>query len=618
MGPKLYRRKRGKSLISYMQRQENNEEDVRRPFDGFNMNCWAPKTSTAFLTLLSARYCSALWSNISDCDETYNYWEPTHYLIYGSGFQTWEYSPKYAIRSYTYLLLHTLPGLWQKRFYGVGDKVIAFYLTRIFLALMCTTAEVCFYRGVMHQFGNHVARILLFCLVFASGMYISAAAFLPSSFSMVTMMIAYGGWYIGDYSIAIFFTAVASLIGWPFSALLGFPIAFDLVFVRKRLVYFIWWSLTSFVALLMPLVYFDSYYYGKTVFTAFNIIYYNVFGEGGPDLYGTEPWIYYFLNAFLNFNIVFVLALISLPLYMLLELYLSNCKGKKVYMPPRVILSLVAIYLWILVFFTRPHKEERFLFPIYPLICLAGAVALSSLQAAFDSLPKLIKLNLAGTDFSVIGTLMVFALVSLSRSTALFINYHAPLDVYHQLDRLNENMRNEGLDRKFKVNLCVGKEWYRFPSSFFLPKGWELKFIRSEFRGQLPKPYSLHANATKIIPTDMNNMNKEEESRYIDVKYCHFLMDLSTSRITLLEPSYSLDRKNWDVVISKPFLDSYRTPHLYRPFYIPFLSQQFNVYTGYSLLKSKLWKEKSTRRKHILGQTDLGNDDSDEFDEIDT
>lgn len=38
------------------------------------------------------------------------------------------------------------------------------------------------------------------------------------------------------------------------------------------------------------------------------------------------------------------------------------------------------MYLWMLVFFTRPHKEERFLFPIYPLVCLSGAVALSSLQ----------------------------------------------------------------------------------------------------------------------------------------------------------------------------------------------------------------------------------------------
>lgn len=46
-------------------------------------------------------------------------------------------------------------------------------------------------------------------------------------------------------------------------------------------------------------------------------------------------------------------------------------------------LTLSPMYLWMLVFFTRPHKEERFLFPIYPLICLSGAVALSSLQVCF-------------------------------------------------------------------------------------------------------------------------------------------------------------------------------------------------------------------------------------------
>lgn len=50
---------------------------------------------------------------------------------------------------------------------------------------------------------------------------------------------------------------------------------------------------------------------------------------------------------------------------------------------------------------------------------------------------------------------------------------------------------------------------------FVLYIRWELKFIRSEFRGQLPKPYSAHPNATKIIPTDMNDMNKEEKSRYV-------------------------------------------------------------------------------------------------------
>ncbi|VDK74941.1 unnamed protein product [Gongylonema pulchrum] len=39
-----------------------------------------------------------MWSTISDCDEVYNYWEPLHLFLYGTGFQTWEYSPIYAIR----------------------------------------------------------------------------------------------------------------------------------------------------------------------------------------------------------------------------------------------------------------------------------------------------------------------------------------------------------------------------------------------------------------------------------------------------------------------------------------------------------------------------------------
>ena len=48
-----------------------------------------------------------------------------------------------------------------------------------------------------------------------------------------------------------------------------------------------------------------------------NIVLYNVFGGGGPDLYGVEPWTFYFVNGILNFNFVFVLALVSLPVCLL-------------------------------------------------------------------------------------------------------------------------------------------------------------------------------------------------------------------------------------------------------------------------------------------------------------
>lgn len=48
--------------------------------------------------------------------------------------------------------------------------------------------------------------------------------------------------------------------------------------------------------------------------------------------------------------------------------------------------------------------------------------------------------------------------------------YHAPLDVYHQLNEINEDPGNHELHKMSKINLCVGKEWYRFPSNFFLPE----------------------------------------------------------------------------------------------------------------------------------------------------
>ena len=45
----------------------------------------------AFLLLLISRLTSARLNLIHDCDEVFNYWEPLHFLLYGSGMQTWEY-----------------------------------------------------------------------------------------------------------------------------------------------------------------------------------------------------------------------------------------------------------------------------------------------------------------------------------------------------------------------------------------------------------------------------------------------------------------------------------------------------------------------------------------------
>src|SRR6266536_5422879 len=75
---------------------------------------FAVKPIGAFYVFLATNLLAAIYAPIQDCDETFNYWEPTHYLSHGYGLQTWEYSPEYAIRSWLYIAIHALIGSFRR------------------------------------------------------------------------------------------------------------------------------------------------------------------------------------------------------------------------------------------------------------------------------------------------------------------------------------------------------------------------------------------------------------------------------------------------------------------------------------------------------------------------
>ena len=61
---------------------------------------------------------------------------------------------------------------------------------------------------------------------------------------------------------------------------------------------------------------------------------------------------------------------------------------------------------------------------------------------------------------------------------ALYQGYHGSADVWMAVNQLEDQ----------PSVVCVGKEWHRFQSSFFLPStNFKLAFLKSEFSGQLPK-----------------------------------------------------------------------------------------------------------------------------------
>lgn len=260
----------------------------------------------------------------------------------------------------------------------------------------------------------------------------------------------------------------------------------------------------------------ETFFYKTITCVPWNIVMYNVFSGGsrGPDIYGVEPWHFYIRNLALNFNIWFFLALGALPLILIQHLFLQKSVSKQTLLRSTVFVS--PFYLWLGIFTLQPHKEERFMYPAYPALALNAAIALHILLANLGStdpsrlvskIPPQVKLAMVS-----IPLLLAFD-VGVLRTIGTLTAYSAPLKVYTPLHLPGVSKPGD--------NVCLGKEWYRFPSSYLLPDRVRPKFIKSEFSGLLPGEFS-EANmggfglfpGTWLIPSGMNDENIEDPGKY--------------------------------------------------------------------------------------------------------
>ncbi|GME95836.1 unnamed protein product [Ambrosiozyma monospora] len=155
---------------------------------GFNVN-------PLLLTLLiSARLIFAIKGVIQDCDEVYNYWEPLNFLTRYFGKQTWEYSPEYAIRSWTYLIPFGLITYPLRLLESTSDSLFIpsnfhFYLVRIFIGLVCTYAELNLAESLKFL-SDEISNWFLIFEIFNPGMSHASISLLPSSFTLIMGMFA--------------------------------------------------------------------------------------------------------------------------------------------------------------------------------------------------------------------------------------------------------------------------------------------------------------------------------------------------------------------------------------------------------------------------------------------
>lgn len=446
------------------------------------------------------------------------------------------------------------------------EKVRVFYAVRLYLGLLSVITETVLVVALSRKYGRRLASYTLAMLCLTSGCFFASTSFLPSSFSMYAISLSSGLFLLEKPAMAVAVAAVGVILGWPFSILVFLPVTlFSLA--RKFKQVFIVGAVTS-VALLALSLLVDYSYYGKWTSSVLNLLVYNVAGGGESHLYGTDGPLYYLRNGFNNFNFCFVLALVFLIILPIVR--------KKYALDLLIVVS--PTYLWLAFMSLQPHKEERFLYPIYPLICVAASAVIESFPDFFrdkyDPNKNYVLVMIAKTLRPVVLGLILSA--SHARTFSLINGYSAPLEIYKLLEHHD--------DVGTGAVLCVGSEWHRFPSSFLVPDYiGEVRWIDDGFRGLLPLPFNSTLGGTAAAPPYFNNKNKASDEQYLrNIETCTLLVELHLSRPY---PYRGSDMSTWEVIGALPYLDRELSPPLYRSFFIPYLWQYKNIFGMYKLLR---------------------------------
>lgn len=421
---------------------------------------------------------SASLTILKDCDETFGYWEPLHYMLYGYGFQTWEYAPQFALRSYSYLLPWYIVGrllIWAR-----GSKLLVFYTIRIVMALLSMTSSSYLFSSLED------GKYLTWCMPFyftSTAMFESGPTLLPNTAAMILTALIWGTYLKEKYNWSLLLTILMSLTTWPYALLFNIiPLAASL---RKGL-----YALKSpkfrTIALMIIIIHFliERYFYGRWTWPSFNAILYNL-NAHNPARFGTESPLYYLKNLFINFNFILPLAILSI----------SPRSGSK--RPYMLLLCMWASVISNAILFSlQLHKEERFLYPLFPLI-----IALAGLNVIQErKIPPLLYQIVAISPILV---------VSLLRSAGQFYYYSGTMTL----------LMSSHIDQG---RVCMGAEWFRFPSHFWINPKVRVGFVADPeelIDLALPKYYS-----DNPVESKFNNRNEAEPDQYTELFECNWFL----------------------------------------------------------------------------------------------
>ena len=563
---------------------------------------------------------------MSDCDEVYNYWEPLYHILYNDqqhgsnshmSLQTWEYAHEYALRTFAYLwpLAGFVRYVWTPFVAphltlamvtsivpfltdsvspsDVPDRLLVLMIVRAMLATLSAICELWMLRSIyplllQRQLSDPKAtqsttlvavnqQIVLFWLslvmLTTTGMTHASGALLPSSTFMIAYMICAACYLQSRYYLFVLVAVTTTLAtGWPFGVIVLAPLGVAVLYETgqqstRGLFQLGIFTVFATAAIQTSVMSIDYQYYGKWTSPTYNIFQYNAAG-GGDELYGVEPTSYYVKNLALNLTPITA----GLGIGLALPIAALRCLGQRRSIRSSPMGSLFVLLSplipWLCITVPRPHKEERFMFPIYPLVVVGALLTLDYLyDAVIVPIMGVLWQPPRTASLRFVWHMLVWipvGFLSWCRTMALSRYYSAPLTIYMALAAQTQSNGSSELKR-----VCTCGEWYRFPGTFFLPTNLQLGFLPSSFHGQLPQPFTTHgpraSSQAELQP--FNDQNQEVMERYeTDVSLCEYMVDLADG-----ECLSSFSNVEFEEILRVPFLDAERTSTLFRTLYIPVL-----------------------------------------------
>lgn len=487
-------------------------------------------------------------------------------------------SPKFALRSYLYITLHYVfaKPLALLRVVVLGNtKLAVFFGVRGLFGLVSAVTEGYLVFSLAKTGRRTESRLLLCFLATSAAMFVSSTSFLPGTFSMYFFTLATAGVLQQNQTLVIVSCAVSVIVGWSVTAIAAIPHALWVLgtasFVRSLRT-----AVLLTASLLILTFAFDSYFYGRYVLSLHSFLSYNVFGSGDSALYGVEDSTFYLRNGLNNLNVLLPLSFAA-PCFLLLRICLSSEKREQA---KNLLAALSPQWFWLLAITMLPHKEERFMYVVYPEILLAAAYTVVQAGNSLAGVIGMFRGHVRKVFFT--GALIITTMLSASRVGALLWNYDANMKIYM---RLNQHLHTEGVGESCVV--CVGSEWYEYPSSFFIPSGCGMEFVRSGFDGVLPAHYNASLGGTRYAAEYLNDMNEDDDRQFMEnERACDFLISLKYDD-KLLPKRQRIKGKTLEIVHELPYVQSSASKALYRALFIPFVSAHKLVYNSYALYKSK-------------------------------